>query len=102
MQETRKESFTVEGNQVIEKIRQLIREGNVRHIVVRRGSRTIVEFPVTVGVIGTVLAPALAAIGVVAALLTECTIEVQRTAELSQPTPEGFTPPGEPPVPPEP
>ena len=71
----------VEGTteQVIAEIKRLIAEGNVRRVVVKQHGRMIAEFPVTVGVIGAVLAPIAAAIGALAAILTDCSIEVERT-----------------------
>ena len=59
--------------------RSWLHEGNVRRIVIKQDGRTIAEFPLTVGVVGAVLAPLLAAVGALAAVLTECTIEVERT-----------------------
>jgi hypothetical protein len=72
------ETIKVEGGELLEKVKSLIREGNVRRIVIRQGDRSVAEFPLTVGVVGTVAAPILAAVGALAALLTNCTIEVQR------------------------
>jgi hypothetical protein len=60
-------------------VKKLVAEGNVRRVRIRQKERTIVEFPLTIGVVGAVLAPVLAAVGAVAALVTECTIDVQRT-----------------------
>jgi hypothetical protein len=76
------ESIRVEGGELLEKVRSLIREGNVRRIVIRQGegNRPVAEFPLTVGVVGAVAAPILAAVGALAALLTNCTIEVERVA----------------------
>ena len=74
------ESIKVEGGELIERVKSLIHEGNVRRIVIRQGDRSVAEFPLTVGVVGTVAAPILAAVGALAALLTNCSIEVQRTA----------------------
>jgi len=74
------ETFKVKGEDLLKRVKQIIHEGNVRRVVVKQGSRSVVEFPVTVGVVGAFAAPALAALGAVAALLTECTIEVQRGA----------------------
>jgi hypothetical protein len=73
------ETIRVEGGELLEKVRSLVREGNVRRIVIRQGDRSVAEFPLTVGVVGTVAAPILAAVGAIAALLTNCTIAVQRT-----------------------
>ncbi len=72
------ESIKVEGGELLDKVRSLIREGNVRRIIIRQGDRSVAEFPLTVGVVGAVAAPVLAAVGALAALLTKCTIEVQR------------------------
>jgi len=52
----------------------------VRRVIIKQDGRTVVEFPLTVGVVGTVLAPVLAAVGAIAAVLTECTVEVERVA----------------------
>jgi hypothetical protein len=81
MAETKKETFQLQGGQVLDKIRQLLHEGNVRQITVKQHGKTVAEFPLTVGVVGTIFAPILAAIGALAALLAECTIEVERTEE---------------------
>jgi hypothetical protein len=74
------ETFKVKGDDLVKFVKQILHEGNVRRVIVRQGSRTVVEFPVTVGVVGALAAPGLAALGAVAALLTECTIEVERDA----------------------
>ena len=76
---TYKESFKVAADQLVEAVKRLIREGNVRRVIIKQEGRTVVEFPLTVGVVGTVFAPVLAAVGALAAVLTECTIEVERT-----------------------
>lgn len=73
------ESFKVAADQLVDAIKQIIREGNVRRVIIKQNGRTVVEFPITVGVIGTVFAPMLAAAGALAAVLTDCTIEVERT-----------------------
>ena len=73
------ESFKVAADQLVDAIKQIIREGNVRRVIIKQDGRTVVEFPITVGVIGTVFAPMLAAAGALAAVLTDCTIEVERT-----------------------
>ena len=79
------ERFKVKGEDLLKRVKAIIHEGNVRRIVVKQGSRTVAEFPITFGVVGAVAAPTLAALGAVAALLSECTIEVEREAE---PTPK--------------
>ena len=72
------ESFKVKGDELLAQVRRIIHEGNVRRIVIKQGGRSVVEFPVTVGVVGAVAAPMLAAVGTLAALLTRCTVEVER------------------------
>jgi Domain of unknown function (DUF4342) len=75
------ETIKVEGGQLIDQIKRLVHEGNVRRITIKQDDRTVVEFPLTVGVIGVVLMPMLAAVGALAALLAECTIEIQRVED---------------------
>ena len=77
------EKFTVSGHEVVEKVKQLIHEGNVRKVRLIHEGRTVFEIPLTVGAPVTVAvilaAPLLAALGAFAALVTECTIEVEKT-----------------------
>jgi hypothetical protein len=73
------ETFKVEGGQLLDKVKQIIREGNVRRIIIKQGGRVVAEFPLTVGVVGAVFAPMLAAVGAIAALVTECSIEIERS-----------------------
>jgi hypothetical protein len=76
------EKFTVEGSEVVEKIKELIHQGNIRRVRLIHKGRPLIDVPLTVGVpvaAATVLAaPVLAALGAIAALVTECTIEVER------------------------
>ena len=76
------EKFTVSGSQLVEKIKQLIHEGNIRKVRLLHEGRTVIEIPLTIGApaaaIGIMVAPVLAALGAFAALVTECTIEVER------------------------
>lgn len=72
------ESFKTESENVVDKLKQLIHEGNVRRVVIQHQGRTVAEFPLTAGVVGAVLAPVLAAIGAIVALLKDCTIQVER------------------------
>jgi hypothetical protein len=78
---TYKESFKVAANDLVDAVKKLIHEGNVRRIIIKQDGRTVAEFPLTVGVIGTVFAPMLAAVGALAAVLTECSIEVERATD---------------------
>ena len=80
---TWRESFK-SADGVMEKLKALIHEGNVRRVVIEHEGRTIAEFPLTVGVVGTVLAPVVAAIGALVALLKDCTIHVEREGERDQ------------------
>ena len=74
------------GEQLLATIKQVIEAGNVRRIRVRQKDRVIAEFPLTVGVLGTVIAPIAAAIGALTAVLTECTIDVERVEETKDAT----------------
>jgi hypothetical protein len=77
----KQETFHVNGEQLLEKVKQLIREGNVRRITIKdQAGKTVAEFPLTIGVAGAVLAPVLAGVGAMAALLTNCSITVEREA----------------------
>jgi Domain of unknown function (DUF4342) len=75
----------VEGttDQIFDQLRRVIDEGNARRIVVKQHGRTIAEFPLTVGVVGTLIAPIAAAIGALTAVLTECTIEVEKSTPVT-------------------
>jgi hypothetical protein len=75
---TYSESFKAGTEAVMDKLKDLIHEGNVRRVVIEHGGRTIAEFPLTVGVVGAVLAPVVAAIGALVAVLKDCTIHVER------------------------
>jgi hypothetical protein len=79
MAKTFKESFTINGEQLLKKIKELIAEGNVRKITIHdKAGKELMSFPLTIGVVGAVLAPVLAAVGAVAALVGECSISVER------------------------
>jgi hypothetical protein len=79
------ESVKVEGDAFVEKLRELLHEGNVRRIRIQHQGRTIAEFPVTAGVVAVVLAPIAAAVGALLALLKDCTIEVEREGPETKP-----------------
>lgn len=73
------ESFTVNGEQLLKKIKELIAEGNIRKITIHdKAGKEIMSFPLTIGVVGAMLLPVLAAVGAAAALIGECTISVER------------------------
>jgi len=73
------EELQVMGEQLLSKVKELIHEGNVRRIIIKQEGHTIMEIPLTVGVVGVIMAPALAAIGAIGALLAQCSIEVVRS-----------------------
>jgi uncharacterized protein DUF4342 len=75
------ESFKAEGATAVDKVKALIHEGNVRRVVVQHEGRTVAEFPLTAGIVGALLAPVVAAIGTLVALLKDCTIQVEREGE---------------------
>ena len=72
-------SIELRGSDLVGTVQRLVHEGSVRRIKVKQDGRTVAEFPLTVGVVGAAVAPVLAALGALAALLAECSIEVERT-----------------------
>ncbi len=82
---TVKERFTVSGNHLVDKVKQLIHEGNIRKVRLLHKEKTLLEIPLSVGApaaaVGIVAAPVLAAVGAFAALVSECTIEVEKVEE---------------------
>ncbi|MBP7733617.1 MAG: DUF4342 domain-containing protein [Caldisericia bacterium] len=73
------QEFQVSGEQLVNKVKSIINEGNIRRIIIKNeDGKVIVEFPVTIGVVGVLLAPWLAALGAIAALVTKCTIIVEK------------------------
>ena len=77
------EELQVMGEQLLSKVKELLHEGNVRRIIIKQEGRTIMEFPLTIGVVGVVAAPVLVAIGAVSALIAQCSIEVVRSEPLT-------------------
>ena len=76
---TNKEEFRVSGEEVVQKIKEIIKAGHARRIIIKNEKdETLMEIPLTVAVVGTVIAPVLAAVGALAALLTKCTIVVEK------------------------
>ena len=80
-----KEKFNLPGSQLVEKVKQLIHEGNIRKVRLLHEGRTVLELPLSIGAPATAIviltAPVLAALGAFAALVTECTIEVEKTED---------------------
>ena len=80
-----KESFSIHGENLLNKIKELIEEGNIRKITITdKSGRELMSFPLTFGVVGVLVAPVLAAIGAIAALVGECTITVEREEQANQ------------------
>lgn len=73
------ETYSVKGEDLLKKVKQLIHEGNVRKITIKdKNDNTLAQFPLTFGVLGTLIAPVLAAVGAIAALVGECSITIER------------------------
>jgi len=85
---TTKEKFTVSGSQLVDKVKQLIHEGNIRKVRLLHEGRTLLEVPLSIGAPATAIvilaAPVLAALGAFAALVTECTIEVEKVEKTTE------------------
>ena len=84
---TRTEEFQVSGDKLISKIKEIVHQGNIRRVAIKNeNSRVLIDIPLTLGVVGALLAPQLAAIGAIAALVTKCTIvvEVDETIEVAE------------------
>jgi hypothetical protein len=78
----RKEEFTISGEKLVSTVKKLVREGNIRRITIKnKEGKTLIEIPLTFGVVGALFLPTLAAIGAIAALVTECTIVVEKVGE---------------------
>ena len=79
VEEVLREEFAVSSDNLVRRVKELLHEGNVRRIIIKdEAGKTLLEMPVTVGVVGVILAPWLAALGAIAALATRCTITVER------------------------
>ena len=79
------EEFKVKGDELLGRIKELIREGNVRRVTIKNtDGRTLLEIPLTIGVVGALIAPVAAAIGAVAALVPECTVTIPRDDEAGE------------------
>ncbi len=73
------ETFEIKGEDLVKKVKELVHEGNIRRIIIKdKNGKTLIELPLTIGVVGAVLLPALAAVGAIAALVTECSIIVEK------------------------
>jgi len=78
-EKARTEEFRVDGEKLIGKVKEVIHEGNIRRIIIKdKDGKTVLEIPMTFGVVGALIAPQLAAIGAIAALLTEATVVIEK------------------------
>jgi hypothetical protein len=76
---TKKDSYKLKGEEIVSKVKEIIKEGNARRIIIKNEEgKSVMELPVTVGVVSVLVAPYLAAVGALAAVLTNCTVEVER------------------------
>lgn len=81
-EKTTQEEFKVSGDDVVKKVKELVRAGNIRRIIIKNEEgKTLIEIPLTIGVVGALLLPVLAAIGAIAAIVTNCTIVVEKREE---------------------
>lgn len=79
---TGEKEFKVSGSDLLSTFKELVHQGNVRHIIIRNeNGRTLIEIPLTMGILGVALIPVYAAVGAIAALVARCTIVVRNTEE---------------------
>jgi len=79
MSRSKKQEFKVSGEEIVKKIKELLKEGNARRLIIKNEKEEVIlEIPITVGAIGVLIAPVLAAVGALAALMTNCTIVVEK------------------------
>ena len=81
-EKVRTEEFEVSGDKLVSKIKELVHEGNIRRVVIKNEEgRTLIDMPLTLGVVGALVVPQLAALGAIAALVTQCTILVEKVED---------------------
>ncbi len=78
---TIREELKVTGSQLVDKVKELLHEGNIRRIVIKQDGQTVMELPLTIAAVGIIIAPVLAAVGAFAALATNCSIVVERVVQ---------------------
>jgi hypothetical protein len=86
------ESIKGDASTIVEKLKAFIHEGNVRRVVVKHQGRTVAEFPLTAGVVGAVIAPVLAAVAAIVAMLKDCTLDIERVEEAATEAVKGDPP----------
>jgi len=77
----RREEIKVDGSQLVDKVKELLHEGNIRRIVIKHDGVSVLELPLTLAAVGAVFAPVLAAVGAFAALATDCSIVIERIVD---------------------
>jgi len=83
----RREEFAISGEKLVSTVKELVRQGNIRRVTIKnKEGKTLIEIPLTFGVVGVLFLPTLAAIGAIAALVTECAIVVEKVEESDDPT----------------
>ena len=81
-EKVRTEEFKLSGDKLVAKVKELVREGNIRHVAIKNEEgRTLIDIPLMMGVVGALVAPQLAALGAIAALVTHCSIVVEKIDE---------------------
>ena len=80
-EKVRREEIKVSGSQLVDKVKELLHEGNIRRIVIKQNDQTVIELPLTLAAVGVILVPVVAAVGAFAALATNCSIVVERVVE---------------------
>jgi hypothetical protein len=87
-EEVRKEEFKVDGTELLKKVREIIKEGNARRIIIKHEGKTLLEVPLTIGVAGaaalTIFTPVLVAIGAIAGIITHCTLIVEKVEKMEE------------------
>lgn len=91
------DELSATGDELVAQVKRVVQEGNVRRLTIKHDDRTLLEVPLTLGVVGTLLAPQVAALGALAALITHCTVTIERE-EPEQPDSGAATPPTLPPA----
>lgn len=85
-EEVRREEFKVDGTELLKKVREIIKEGNARRIIIKHEGKTLMEVPLTIGVAGvaalTIFTPVLVAIGAIAGIITNCTLIVEKVEKM--------------------
>jgi DNA-binding Lrp family transcriptional regulator len=79
--QVKSEEFKVSGSELLDKVKELLHEGNIRRIVIKQDGQTVMELPLTIAAVGVVIAPVLAAVGAFAALVSNCSIVVEKIVE---------------------